>query len=91
MLILTRKHSESLHSGERSRSWGWISLLLSFVVYMRAVEMCSFCYLTSMELILITNCSLLYLHSNDMKFEKFILEKNYSYRYNCYIIFLNLF
>ena len=36
----------------------------------------SFCLLTSMELILIPNCSLLYLHSNDMNsFEKFILEK----------------
>ena len=29
--------------------------------------MCSFCLLASMELILIPTCSLLYLHSNDMK------------------------
>ena len=28
--------------------------------------MCSFCLLTSMEQIPIPNCSLLYLHSNDM-------------------------
>ena len=26
--------------------------------------MCSFCVLTSMELILVPNCSLLYMHSN---------------------------
>ena len=36
---------------------------VSFVV---GIEMCSFYLLTSMELILIPNCSLLYLHSNDM-------------------------
>ena len=38
--------------------------------------MLSFCSLTSMEPILIPNCSLLYLHSNDMNsWKKFISEK----------------
>ena len=31
----------------------------------------SFCLLTSLELIHIPNCSLLCLHSNDMKFDNF--------------------
>ena len=35
----------------------------------------SFCCHTSMELILKPNCSLLYLHSNEMKFEKFSLRR----------------
>ena len=44
----------------------------------------SFDFLTSMELILVPNCSLLYLDYIEMEqLEKFIL-KNYSYKYNCY-------
>ena len=41
---------------------------VSFVVDLerRILVMHSFCWLTSMELILIPNCSLLYLHSNDV-------------------------
>ena len=37
----------------------------------------SFCLLTSIKLILIPNCSLLYLHSNDtyVQFQKFIIKK----------------
>ena len=35
----------------------------------------SFCLLPSMEPILVPNCSILYLHSNDMNSEKFILGK----------------
>ena len=42
----------------------------------------SFCLPTSMELILRTNCSVLYLYSDEMKFEKFILgKKSYSFKY----------
>ena len=37
-----------------------------FVVDMADVEVCSFCLLASIEQILVPNCSLLYLHSNDM-------------------------
>ena len=41
----------------------------------------SFCLLISMELILIPNHSLLYLHSNEIKqLEKYLLEKSYSYK-----------
>ena len=38
---------------------------VSFVVGIDDVEMHSFCLLASMELIPTSNCSLLYLHSND--------------------------
>ena len=50
----------------------------------------SFCLLASMELILIPNCSLLYLHSNDMNSLKSSLlgggggGGGGSYSYNCY-------
>ena len=37
-----------------------------------------------MELIHTINWRRFKLHSNDMKFEKSILEKNYSYKHNCY-------
>ena len=47
--------------------------------------MCSFCLLTSMELILIPNCSLFYLHSNDMNsLKSLFLKKSFSYEYSCY-------
>ena len=49
--------------------------------------MCSFCLLTSMELMLKPNCSLLYLHSSDMNSLKipFMKQKvSNSYKYNCY-------
>ena len=43
------------------------------------------CLLASMELILTPICSLLYLHSNDIKSLKSLaLKKSYSYKYNCY-------
>ena len=51
----------------------------------------SFCLLASMQLILIPNCSLLYLHSNGVNSLKNVfLKKKYiyiyiSYKYNCYI------
>ena len=51
------------------------------------VETCSFCLHTSMELNLIPNSSLLYLHSNDNEqLKKCILEgkKSYNYEYHCY-------
>ena len=42
----------------------------------------SFCLVTSMELTLTRDCSLLYLHSNDIsRLKKFIIEKSYSYKY----------
>ena len=40
------------------------------------IVMRSFCLLASMELILIPNCSLLYLHSNDMNSLKSLFLKN---------------
>ena len=46
----------------------------------------SFCLLTSMELILIPNCSLLYLHSNDMNSSKSLFlkkKKSCSSKYSC--------
>ena len=49
---------------------------VSIFVESDIAAMHSFCWLASMELILIPNCSLLYLHSNDIEqFEKFILKK----------------
>ena len=43
----------------------------------------SFCLLTSMELIPIPNCKLLYLHSNDMKsLKSLFLKKKKSYGYD---------
>ena len=40
------------------------------------VEMRNFCLLTSRELILVSNCSLLYLHSNDInRLKRFLEEK----------------
>ena len=51
----------------------------------RAVKMCSFCLLTSIELIHTPNHSLLYFHSNDInRLEILSLKKNYSYKCNCY-------
>ena len=47
----------------------------SFVVDMSDIEMHSFCLLTSMEPIHIANCSLLYLHSNDMNSLKSLFLK----------------
>ena len=41
-----------------------------------------FCLLTTMELILIPNCSLLYLHSNDIKSLKIICLKKVIAKYN---------
>ena len=58
----------------RSRTWRDF-FAVSFVV-----DIESFCLHTPMKLILIPNCSILYLHSND----KFILENIYSYEYNYY-------
>ena len=50
-----------------------------FCVTWHDVVMCSVCLLTSMELILIPNCSLLYLHSNNMNSLKSIFMKKKSY------------
>ena len=46
--------------------------------------MCSFCLLTSMELILVPNSSLLYLHSNNMNSLTILYLKkkeSFSYKY----------
>ena len=49
----------------------------------REPQICSFCLLASMELILVANCSSLYLHSNDMNSLKSIfLKMSYSYKCN---------
>ena len=50
---------------EKGVSPGWVSFISS-VVDMERLEMRSFCLLTSMELILISSSSLLYLHSNEL-------------------------
>ena len=54
----------------------------------RAVKICRFYLLTSMELIPIPNCSILYFHSNNINsLESLFFKKNekgYSYKYNCY-------
>ena len=78
--MLTKNNTESCHS--RGVTTGSISSF-KFVV---DVEMCSFRPLTLMELILIPDNSLLYLHSNDMNSVKslFLKRKSYSYKYNCY-------
>ena len=49
-------------------------------LYCRQIDvvMCSFCLLASMELIFTPNCSLLYLHSNDMNSLKSLLLKKGS-------------
>ena len=61
--MLTGKHSESFHSWEWSLSWDGF-LCCKFCC--SSIAMHSFCLLASMELTLIPNWSLLYLHSNDM-------------------------
>ena len=64
--MLTGKHSESLRSRERSHSW-MDFFAVSFALDINDIVMHSLYLLTSLELILIPNCSLLYLHSNDLK------------------------
>ena len=71
--MLTGRHSDPFVL-EKEVAPGWISLLCVLLWTYRAVEMGSFCLLTSMEQIPIPNCSILHLHSYNMKFEKFILE-----------------
>ena len=52
-------------------------LAVSFVVNMSDVMMHSFCLLASMKRILIPNCSILYLHSNDMNsLKRLFLKKS---------------
>ena len=47
--------------------------------------MCIFCLLTSIELTLLPDCNLFYLHSNDMNILKSLFQKNcVIYKYNCY-------
>ena len=53
---------------------------VGFVVGLDVV-MCSFCWLASKELTRIANCSVLYLHSNDMNSLKCLLLKKRSYSY----------
>ena len=47
-------------------------LAVSFVVDKRAVEMCSFCLVTSRKPFLISSCCILYLHSNNINSLKFL-------------------
>ena len=84
-LMLTGKHSEYLCSWERSRSWVFF-FAVSFVADKECLSHAySFCFLASMELILIPNCSLLYLHSNNTNSLKSVfMKKSFSYKYNCY-------
>ena len=52
---------------EKGVTPGWISYVVSFVVEIRATNRCiAFVVINSMELIPLPNCSLMYLHSNDM-------------------------
>ena len=58
----------------------------SFVVDMRRVMMCSFCLLSSMKLIVMPNCSLLCLHSNDVDHLKSLLLKKTIIAINIIVI-----
>ena len=81
--IFNRGHSESLPFEEWRNSMMDQFPSVSFAVDMADVKMCSFCLLTSMELISYTRHSLLCLHSNDMKSLKRVLHKRKgSYNYN---------
>ena len=63
---------------------GWIPSVCFFLTW-HDVEMCSFCLLDTMELILLPNCSMLYLDSSDTgSFTSVLLKKSYCYKYNCY-------
>ena len=54
--------------------------------------MCSFCLLSSMKLIRVPNCSLLYLHTNDVNSLNFFLDNKVIaiIKYNCYKKLINL-
>ena len=79
-LMLTRNHFKSQHFEK--------SLCLNkFRCCKQNMVMRSFCLLTSMELILIPNCSLLHLHSNDTKsLRNYSLKKaKTTFFLNCYV------
>ena len=66
--------------GNNSRLLWLSSLLVGFVSesFVVDVQMHSFCLLASVALILIANCSLLYLHSIEINsLESIFLEKSY--------------
>ena len=71
--MLPGKYSESLALEKRVILDRF--LCCSLVVDISVLKMHSFCLLTSMELTLIPDCSLLYLHSNDMNSLKSVFKK----------------
>ena len=77
------------HHSEDSPGWGFMDV--SFVEDKCNISMHSFCLLASMELILIPNCTLMNLHSNDRTVRLLFWFLCYNYKYHGYIyIYINL-